>query len=57
MKIWNNYKVILDKANEYPQFQEEVKEIRYWIVQWFNVKTSVMTLKKAVEEILNNEIK
>jgi len=55
MKIWNNYKTILSKAEEISSLKHEVKEIKEHIIQGHNVKTAIYELKEKVEYIINQK--
>ena len=53
MKIWNNYKWIINKAEEFPQLKYEVREIKEMIGNWYNIKNNIIKLKEKVEKIIN----
>jgi len=57
MKVWRNYKAILDKASDYPELQEQRGEIIENIIQWHNVKTAIEELRTKVDELIQNESK
>ena len=57
MKVWRNYKAILDKASDYPELQEQREEIIENIIQWHNVKTAIEEIRTKVDELIQNESK
>ncbi len=52
-KIWTNYNEILNTANLYYPFDQQIKEIKENKEKWFNVKTLIMKLKEDVESLIN----
>ena len=57
MKVWRNYKVILDTASDYTELQEQREEIIENIIQWHNVKTAIEELRIKVDELIQSESK
>jgi len=57
MKVWINYKAILDKASDYPELQEQREEIIENIIQGHNVKTAIEEIRTKVDELIQSESK
>jgi len=55
MKVWRNYKAILDKASDYPELQEQREEIIENIIQWHNVKTAIEEIRTKVDKLIEDK--
>ena len=55
MKVWRNYKAILDKASDYQELQEQREEIIENIIQWHNVKTAIEEIRTKVDKLIEDK--
>ena len=54
MKVWNNYREILNLASRIPSLRKEAEELELLKIKGYNIKAGIKEIKEKLEFILNN---
>ena len=54
MKVWNNYREILNLASRIPSLRKEAEELELLKIKGHNIKAGIKEIKEKLELILND---